>query len=155
MKPLPKLPIGRQYLSKIRTGNSLYIDKTQYIYNLCQLDNAAYFLSRPRRFGKSLTLETIAELFKGNKPLFEGLWIADRWDWSVKHPVIRLSLDAIGHPDGLTAALQKALRKIANSFKVKLTEVTPVQLFQELIEKVARKTRKSVVILIDEYDRPT
>ncbi len=103
MKELPQLPIGRQFFAKIRDGKSLYIDKTQYIYNLCELNNAAYFLSRPRRFGKSLTLDTIAELFKGNKPLFEGLWIADQWDWSVKHPVIRFSLDAIGHQDGSTS----------------------------------------------------
>jgi hypothetical protein len=154
MKPLPQLPISRQFFAKVRDGNSLYIDKTEYIYNLSILNNAAYFLSRPRRFGKSLTLDTIGELFKGNKALFEGLWIADQWDWTVKHSVIRLSLDAIGHQDGLTAALQKALHKIAKSFKVKLTEVTPGQLFQELIEKVAKKSKKSVVILIDEYDRP-
>jgi Predicted AAA-ATPase/PD-(D/E)XK nuclease superfamily len=153
MNPLPKLAIGEQYFNRIREDKALYIDKTQYIYNLCTA-STRYYLSRPRRFGKSLTLDTIEELFKGNQPLFEGLWIADQWDWSIKHPVIRLSLDAIGHPDGLAAALQKALRKIANRFKIKLTEMTPGQLFQELIEKVARKSRKSVVILIDEYDRP-
>jgi hypothetical protein len=150
----PDLPIGQQYFGAIRNDNKLYIDKTKYIYELCRPQNRNYFLSRPRRFGKSLTVDTIAELFKGNKPLFEGLWIADHWDWSIQHPVIRLSLDAIGHQDGLTAALQKALRKIAHSFKIKLSETTPGQLFQELIQKVARKHRKPVVILIDEYDRP-
>ena len=154
MKSLPPLPIGEQYFRKIRNNNATYIDKTSYVYQLCASDGGYYFLSRPRRFGKSLLLDTIAELFNGNKPLFEGLWIADRWDWSVKHPVIRLSLDAIGHKDGLTAALRMALHKIAATFKVKLTETTPGQLFQELIQKTARKFRKSVVILIDEYDRP-
>jgi Predicted AAA-ATPase/PD-(D/E)XK nuclease superfamily len=154
MKPLPQLPISRQFFAKVRDGNSLYIDKTEYIYNLSILNNAAYFLSRPRRFGKSLTLDTIGELFKGNKALFEGLWIADHWDWSVKHSVIRLSLDAIGHKDGLTAALQTALHDIAATFKLKLKKTTPGQLFQELIQKVAKKSKKSVVILIDEYDRP-
>jgi hypothetical protein len=154
MKPLPKLAIGEQYFSKLRNKKALYIDKTQYIYNLCSSAGDYYFLSRPRRFGKSLTLDTIEELFKGNQPLFEGLWIADQWDWSVKHPVLRFSLDAIGHKDGLSAALQTMLSDRATRFKVKLTKTTPGQLFQELIEKIARKTRKPVVILIDEYDRP-
>jgi Predicted AAA-ATPase/PD-(D/E)XK nuclease superfamily len=150
----PDLPIGQQYFRDIRENNNLYIDKTQLIYNLCRPKSKNYFLSRPRRFGKSLTLDTIAQLFQSNKALFEGLWIANQWDWSEKHSVIRFSLDAIGHKDGLTAALQTALHKIAAEFKVKLTETTPGQLFQQLIQKVARKSRKSVVILIDEYDRP-
>jgi hypothetical protein len=99
-------------------------------------------------------LDTIHELFSGNKALFEGLWIADKWDWSIKHSVIRLSLDAIGHQDGLAAALNSALLAIAAKFKLKLTKNTPGQLFQELIQKVAAKSKNSVVILIDEYDRP-
>jgi Predicted AAA-ATPase len=154
MKSLPPLPIGEQYFSKIRNGNALYIDKTQYIYNLCKVSTPYYFLSRPRRFGKSLTLDTIEELFNGNQPLFEGLWIADKWDWSQTHPVIRLSLDDIGHESGLTQALQIALHDIAETFDVELKKTTPSQLFKELIQKVAKKTGKSVVILIDEYDRP-
>jgi Predicted AAA-ATPase len=154
MKPLPQLPLGRQYFKSVRKGDTIYVDKTKYIYDLCHIEEGYYFLSRPRRFGKSLTLDTIAELFQGNKTLFEGLWIADKWDWSVKHAVIRLSLDAIGHTDGIFAALQTALHKIAATHKVKLTEITPGQLFQQLIQKVARKSRKPVVVLIDEYDRP-
>jgi hypothetical protein len=154
MKPLPQLPIGRQYFAKIRQDNDLYIDKTKYIYEICSKRNSAYFLSRPRRFGKSLTVDTIDELFSGNKALFEGLWITDKWDWTTKYPVIRLSLDVIGDKAGLAAALNKALRKIATKFKVKLTEDSPGQLFQELIQKVAEKRKKEVIILIDEYDRP-
>ncbi|MEO0042074.1 MAG: hypothetical protein RL329_1522 [Bacteroidota bacterium] len=154
MKASPQLAIGEPYFSKIRKGNALYIDKTQYICNLCKGSTPYYFLSRPRRFGKSLTLDTIEELFKGNQPLFEGLWIADQWDWSQTHPVIRLSLDDIGHESGLTEALQTALHDIAETFDVELKKTTPSQLFKELIQKVAKKTGKSVVILIDEYDRP-
>jgi hypothetical protein len=154
MKPLPKLAIGQQYFGLLRKRNGLYIDKTESIYNLCDSVEQYYFLSRPRRFGKSLTLDTIHELFNGNKALFEGLWIADKWDWSLKHSVIRLSLDTIGDKAGLAAALNKALHKIAAKFKVKLIEDSPGQLFQELIQKVAEKSKNAVVILIDEYDRP-
>jgi Predicted AAA-ATPase/PD-(D/E)XK nuclease superfamily len=154
MKSLPQLPIGRQFFSQVRQGDSLYIDKTQYIYELCRRDNVAYFLSRPRRFGKSLTLDTIGELFEGNQKLFEGLWIADKWDWSQTNPVIRLSLDAIGHEKTLDIALQLTLHEIAEAFEVELKRKTSGAMFKELIEKVARKRGKPVVILIDEYDRP-
>ena len=83
MEKLRNLPIGRQYFASVRKDNAIYIDKTRYIYDLCSPADSNYFLSRPRRFGKSLTLDTIAELFSGNKTLFEGLWIADKWDWSL------------------------------------------------------------------------
>jgi Predicted AAA-ATPase len=96
MDRLPSLPIGLQYFAEIRKSDCVYVDKTEYIYELCRPPSRPYFLSRPRRFGKSLTLDTIAELFLGNKALFEGLWIADKWDWTQTNPVIRLSLDAIG-----------------------------------------------------------
>jgi Predicted AAA-ATPase/PD-(D/E)XK nuclease superfamily len=150
----PDLPIGQQYFRDIRENNNLYIDKTQLLYDLCIQKSKQYFLSRPRRFGKSLTVDTISELFQGNKTLFEGLWIADKWDWSQTYPVIRLSLDDIGHEDGLTEALQRTMHEIAETFELELKQKTPSQLFKELIQKVARKSRKSVVILIDEYDRP-
>ncbi len=154
MEKLPHLPIGQQYFSSIRNDNCVYVDKTEYIYNLCHPLDRNYFLSRPRRFGKSLTVDTIAELFEGNKPLFEGLWIADKWDWSQTYPIIRLSLDAIGHEDGLKNALLVALQEIAEDFDLSLTATNPGVAFKELIKKVAQKTGKQVVILIDEYDRP-
>ncbi len=154
MERLPNLPVGRQYFASIRKDNAIYVDKTQYIYNICHPADSAYFLSRPRRFGKSLTVDTIAELFSGNKALFEGLWIADKWDWSETHPVIRFSLDAIGHRSGLSAALQDAVREIADDFEVSLVPNNPSSDFKELIKKIARKTGKKVVVLIDEYDRP-
>ncbi|MEO0044679.1 MAG: hypothetical protein RL329_4128 [Bacteroidota bacterium] len=154
MKPLPQLPIGRQYFANIRQGNTIYIDKTQYIYKMCKMENTAYFLSRPRRFGKSLTLDTIGELFEGNLLLFKDLWIENKWDWSDIYPVIRLSLDAIGHQHGLTEALQNELHDIAETFDIELKKKSPGALLKELIQKVVRKKGKQVVILIDEYDRP-
>ena len=154
MDQLPNLPIGQQYFKSIRKGNAVYVDKTQYIYELCSPLDKGYFLSRPRRFGKSLTLDTINELFSGNRDLFEGLWIEDKWDWSVTFPIIRLSLDAIGHKDGLKQALISALNKKASAFGLSLEGTTPGQAFQELIEGVVEKTGKQVVVLIDEYDKP-
>ncbi len=154
MDKLPKLPVGRQYFASIRKDNALYIDKTEYIYNLCSPADSGYFLSRPRRFGKSLTVDMIAELFSGNKQLFQGLWIEDKWDWTDTYPVIRMSLDAIGHEQGLTEALVDTLHDIAKKHKVKLRKKLPSALFKELIEAVTEKTGKQVIILIDEYDRP-
>jgi hypothetical protein len=78
MEKLPNLPIGQQYFKSIIKGNAIYVDKTEYLYDLCHPIDKGYFLSRPRRFGKSLTLDTINELFSGNRALFEGLWIADK-----------------------------------------------------------------------------
>ncbi|NJN34643.1 MAG: AAA family ATPase [Saprospiraceae bacterium] len=151
---MKKLPIGIQYFKNIRTDDNVYVDKTKYVYQLCVPSDRAYFLSRPRRFGKSLTLDTISEVFSGNKSLFEGLWIEDKWDWSQTYPVIRLSFDAIGHERGLGKALLEALQNIATSFDIVLEKKSASIAFQELIKKVAEKTGKSVVVLIDEYDKP-
>ena len=148
------LPIGIQYFKNVRIDDKIYVDKTKYIYSLCAPANRAFFLSRPRRFGKSLTLDTISELFSGNKPLFEGLWIEDKWDWSQTYPVIRLSLDAIGHESGLVEALLAEMSSISKKFRIKLKSKTTSAAFKELIEGVVQKTGKQVVILIDEYDKP-
>jgi Predicted AAA-ATPase/PD-(D/E)XK nuclease superfamily len=154
MERLPNLPVGRQYLASIRKDNAIYIDKTKYIYELCQPTSGNYFLSRPRRFGKSLTLDTINELFVGNKALFEGLWMEDKWDWSQTYPVIRLSFDAIGHETGLADALLLAVQDIAADYEVELVSKNASTAFKELIKKLVKKTGKQVVILIDEYDKP-
>jgi hypothetical protein len=153
MEKLPNLPVGQQYFKSIINDKGIYVDKTSYIYELCSPKDRGYFLSRPRRFGKSLTLDTIAELFSGNRSLFTGLWIEDKWDWSATYPVIRLSFDAIGHEEGLKRALVKKLKKIAISFGLRLANTTPSLAFEELIEAVVEKTGKQVVILIDEYDK--
>ena len=154
MNQLPNLPVGQQYFKSIINGHAVYVDKTEYIYKLCSPVDSGYFLSRPRRFGKSLTLDTINELFSGNRELFKGLWIEDKWDWTQIFPIIRMSLDAIGHKDGLKQALISALNKKASAFGLSLVGTTPGQAFQELIEGVVAKTGKQVVVLIDEYDKP-
>ncbi len=154
MEKLPNLPVGRQYFASVRKDNAVYVDKTEFIYNICSPADSSYFLSRPRRFGKSLTLDTIHELFSGNRALFKGLWIEDKWDWEDTYPVIRMSFDAIGHEGGLLEALKDALHDIAETFEIALKKQLVGALFKELIDKVVRKTGKQVVILIDEYDRP-
>ncbi len=86
---MKKLPIGIQTFSQIREENYIYIDKTKEAFDL--ITNYKYaFLSRPRRFGKSLFLDTLRNIFEGNKEFFEGLYIYDKWDWSKKYPVIYL-----------------------------------------------------------------
>lgn len=84
------LPIGIQTFAKIREGDYYYVDKTAVALDLARI-GGYYFLSRPHRFGKSLFLDTLKELFEGNESLFRGLYIHDRWDWSIRYPVLRIS----------------------------------------------------------------
>ncbi|HNI99584.1 MAG TPA: AAA family ATPase, partial [Leptospiraceae bacterium] len=151
MKPLP---IGIQTFRKIIDGNYLYIDKTRHIYQMIKNPSGAYFLSRPRRFGKSLTLSTLEEIFLGNRELFRGLWIYDsEYSWR-KHPVIRFdfSKQKANEPEALIRFIISELNLIAEKYNLALTETDYYSQFQELIIKLG-KTEK-VVILIDEYDKP-
>ncbi len=147
-----QLPIGIQSFKKLRTENLLYVDKTKSIFDLTKLSNY-FFLSRPRRFGKSLTLSTIKELFQGSKELFDGLWVQDHWDWTQQHPVIHISFSSIGYKTlGLEQSLNIAMDRIAKENNITLGSTEYDQKFKELIEKLAAKN--NVVILIDEYDKP-
>jgi hypothetical protein len=147
-----KYPIGLQDFGGIRNGGFLYVDKTELIYNLIA-SGKYYFLSRPRRFGKSLLLSTIKAIFSGNKKLFEGLWIHDQWNWEQKNPVIHLSLSGLGYEQlGLYEALNREMGVIAKELGVELEAVNLKGRFEELIRKASVNGR--VVILIDEYDKP-
>lgn len=148
---MKNLPIGIQEFSKLIEGNYLYIDKTEYIHKLIS-SGSYYFLSRPRRFGKSLLLNTIKEIFRGNKELFEGLWISDKIEWK-KYPVIKISFSNISfHEKGLEQAIVDEIKSIGENHKIKLKEQFPGSIFKELIQKISKK--KKVTILIDEYDKP-
>ena len=92
------LPIGLQTLQSIRELNCVYVDKTQFIHKLAR-QGKYYFLSRPRRFGKSLLISTMKEMFLGNKELFKDTWVYENWDWSKKSPVIHFSFDSMDYLD--------------------------------------------------------
>jgi hypothetical protein len=148
-------PIGTQDFEDIIQSGAIYVDKTHFIVPLIKYSfHKNYFLSRPRRFGKSLFLDAIEQVLSGNQALFKGLYIYDKIDWQ-KYPVIRLSLDKIGFTEvGLPNALTKAVHKIAAEHQLSLTETTPGLSFAELITQLHAKYQKKVIVLIDEYDKP-
>lgn len=131
----------------------MYVDKTEQIHRII-IEGKYYFLARPRRFGKSLTVSTIAEIFSGSRELFRGLWIEDKWDWSKVHPVVQISLNGLGYRVlGLEAALVNEVTRIAVLHGIVLQSSSAATMFRELILQLhARKGR--VVVLIDEYDKP-
>lgn len=150
-----KLPIGIQTFAKIREGNYYYVDKTAVALDLAR-NGGYYFLSRPRRFGKSLFLDTLKELFEGNEPLFRGLYAHDRWDWSVRYPVINISFAS-----GLLqsrAELDEKIQEILDDHQKRLEVIRRHRSisgnFADLIRLAHEKYGQRVVILIDEYDKP-
>lgn len=145
------LPVGEQDFSKLRSEKWLYIDKTEFFYNLIK-KAGLYFLSRPRRFGKSLTISTLKEILSGNKDLFKGLWIYDKYDFE-KFPVIHIPFSSLDYYEkGLEKAISDEMLKIAEKNDIKITEKTYSAQFRQLIEKMGNE--KPVAILIDEYDKP-
>ena len=147
-----KYPIGLQSFREIREGGYLYVDKTEAIHRLVD-SGKYYFLSRPRRFGKSLLVDTLHELFNGSRELFEGLWVEDQWDWTRKHPVIHLRISKMDYQThGLYKALFNELDVLAAEVGVTLAGTSLKDKFQELIQKAS--AHGQVVILIDEYDKP-
>ena len=149
-----KLPLGRQDFASLIQDGCVYIDKTETICNL--VTNLKYvFLSRPRRFGKSLTISTLDYLFQGKKELFKGLWIYNHWNWKETNPVIRIDFSSIGERSlGLKNAIEVLLNEIANKYKIKIINKEYDKIFDELIKKMQQKFNKNLVILIDEYDAP-
>ena len=145
---------GIQSFAKLRQENCKYIDKTKYIYSLITA-GSYFYMCRPRRFGKSLTLSTMEHIFKGDKHLFQDLWIENKWNWDETYPVIRLDFSNICENTlGLIPALQRRLIEISLDYKVVLDETNQINvLFDNLIHKLKQKYT-DVVILIDEYDKP-
>ncbi len=152
---MKKLPIGIQTFRKIIEGNYLYIDKTRIAYELIQ-SGSYNFLSRPRRFGKSLFLDTLKEIFEGNKELFEELYIYDKWDFEDRYPVLVVSFTTgfIGDLSELNSKLRFTLESTAAHVGVPLEKEDLGEAFQTLIRDTYEKYQKEVVILIDEYDKP-
>jgi Protein of unknown function (DUF1703)./Predicted AAA-ATPase. len=148
------LPIGIQTFEKIRNSNYYYVDKTMFVK---KLENGGYyFLSRPRRFGKSLFLDTLKEAFSGNKELFKGLYLYDNWDWEKRYPIIKISFASgnIRTSDILLDLMTSQVNRISEKEQINLKEKRPSQMFLELIQKLYEKYNQKVVVLIDEYDKP-
>ena len=150
-----KLPIGIQTFREMREENYYYVDKTAYIQRLMD-EGKHYFLSRPRRFGKSLFLDTLKELFEGNEPLFKGLYIHDRWDWQVRYPVVRLSFGSGNFKESgdLQANLLDQLAAIERRTGVVVGAETVPGRFAYLIEALHERAGQPVAVLVDEYDKP-
>ena len=152
---LRNLPIGIQNFESLRADGYLYVDKTQLIYRLVTTGRY-YFLSRPRRFGKSLLMSTIHSYFSGRKDLFEGLAIENlEKEWQ-KHPVLHLDLNTEQYdsPDRLTSKLNLFLSNLEKEYGREEKETTLGTRFEGLIGRAFEKTGRKVVILVDEYDKP-
>jgi hypothetical protein len=151
---MKKLPIGKQEFKGLIEQDCIYVDKTKYLLQLTDF-TAPVFLSRPRRFGKSLMLNTFKELFKGNKALFKDTYAYDHWDFEQTNPVIQLDLSRVSgdQPEVISDMLLELVYNVAELMDIELKETPyPNVALNRLIQK-AGKT-KPVVILIDEYDTP-
>jgi hypothetical protein len=153
--PRKKLPIGIQTFREIREDNCYSVDKTAFALHVIE-ESKACFLSRPRRFGKSLFLDTLAELFAGNEPLFRELYCHDKWDWSIKYPVIRVSFaeGVMESREKLDARIHRILTENERDLGVAHDEGEIPDRFIALIQAAEKKFGQRAVILVDEYDKP-
>ncbi|MEX0962196.1 MAG: AAA family ATPase [Simkaniaceae bacterium] len=152
---IKKLPIGIQSISKIlKKSEYAYVDKTGFIKRLIDEGSPHFFLSRPRRFGKSLFINTLEEVFKGNRVLFKGLEIdKSNYDWQ-EYPILRFDFSQIDSSsnEALISNLKSEIKRMGKSFGVMIDESSVQFMLKVLIEKISEKNR--VVILVDEYDKP-
>ena len=153
--PRRMLPIGMQTFRELRERDCYYVDKTAYIERLLA-GGKHYFLSRPRRFGKSLFLDTLKELFEGSEELFAGLHIHAGWEWSQRHPVVRLDCGGgtFKDPALLEANVMEQLAAAERRAGVVSEYLTAPSRFAYLLEALHERTRRRVVVLVDEYDKP-
>jgi hypothetical protein len=153
-KKLKHLPLGEQIFKDIIEKNKLYVDKTDEIYKLLETEEKYFFLSRPRRFGKSLLVSTLEEIFLGNKELFKGLYIYDKIEFK-KYPVINLSLNKLNYTKNtkdFELSLLEQIKRIYEKYNIKLNTDNYKTSFDNLIYELSKIDK--VVLLIDEYDKP-
>ena len=152
---MKKLPIAKAVFKDVIEENCCYVDKTKYIKMLEDYSSKYLFISRPRRFGKSLFVDTLRAAYSGEKELFKGLYLEDNWDWDKKYPIISIDWGngTVITKEELDKKMHWNLLKISNEYDIKLEEKLPTDKFEELIIKLYKKYGK-VVILIDEYDKP-
>jgi hypothetical protein len=153
---MKNLPIGYSNLNEIIKNNCVYVDKSKFVKQLIQYAGKYYFLSRPRRFGKSLFLDTIKQAFLGNKEPFIGLYLEHNWDWDIKYPIIHISFGSGVNQttEQLDNKITELLHTNASSYQIQLQQSTISGKFKELITQLYTKHELGVVILIDEYDKP-
>ena len=154
MNSMQNLPVSTSTFRDIIKYDFLYVDKTQHIYNLLKNQKGAYFLARPRRFGKSLLVSTLRSLFAGQKELFQNLWITQHSDYDFQtYPIFHLDFShRVTSLAELIQIIHYALDEIATQYQLTLTETYYITRFAELLSKLGQLGR--VVILIDEYDKP-
>ena len=155
MEAKRKLPVGIQTFREVREDDCYYVDKTHYAAQLVA-NGKHYFLSRPRRFGKSLFVDTLKELFEGSEELFRGLAAHGEWDWSVRHPVVRLDFSGASfhEPEALRDDLADRLGVMEEENGVAASDGPPAIRFRRLVRELHRRTGQRVVVLVDEYDKP-
>ncbi len=153
---MKKLPIGISDFKELIINNYIYVDKTKYIYDI--ISTSKYiFISRPRRFGKSLLLSTIRYLYEGKKELFKGLYIEEKWDWELIYPVIRIDFGEIQtiNKKLLEEQIYSVILKYSEIYNYKIRNRLSIYInWRFLIEHISKETGKQVVILVDEYDKP-
>lgn len=151
---MKKLPIAKSSFEKIIEEGFIYVDKTKEIYDLINYSPYA-FLSRPRRFGKSLLLSTLEAMFQGKKELFKGLWIEDKIEWK-EYPVIRIDFGDMNYKslEFFEEQMTELLRRYATQYDIELRSSHYVSNIRQLILDIYDKTGKEIVVLIDEYDAP-
>ena len=139
----PKLPIGLQNLREMRTEGYVYVDKTAHVARLAE-EGKYYFLARPRRFGKSLLVDTLAEAFAGSRELFEGLYLENHWDWSRKYPVLRFDFSRGVLPDRalLEATLAGSIAAQPRTLRSGVGRRQPVHLALDRLVRNLRRGRR-------------
>lgn len=149
-------PVGQQNFRELRNDDCVYVDKTQYIAKMVESRQRYWFLARPRRFGKSLFLSSLEYFFKGERELFKGLFIDSiAWDWQ-PYPVLRLDLNVEKYKEEglLDGVLDRIFREWEKKYDVEVLDHDHSQRFNAIIKTAHEKTRRKVVILVDEYDKP-
>ncbi|MGK5093324.1 ATP-binding protein [Deltaproteobacteria bacterium TL4] len=152
---MKNFPIGASTLVSIVANHCYYVDKTPFVKQMVD-SGRYYFLSRPRRFGKSLFLDTLKQAFLGKKQYFKGLFLENHWEWETRYPVIHISFGGgvIDSRELLDKSIHALIRENARTYQVTVTEETLHFQFKELIQKLHEQSQQTVVILIDEYDKP-
>ncbi|WP_079291210.1 AAA family ATPase [Cylindrospermopsis raciborskii] len=152
---LKNLPLGINTLSVLRENNCVYVDKTKLAYHLIRIAGR-FFLSRPRRFGKSLFVDTLKEIFEGNEKLFEGLYIHDKWDWSRKFPVIKIDFadGVLKNREELDEKIRDILWTNGDRLGVGAKKNSISGIFGEIITGAREQFGERVVVLVDQYDKP-